>query len=763
MRGPSASWGLLFALAVACSDASSGAGDPPGDGGGAAPEPPPPLPVEKQVLDTTLFLGATGTVFADPANALAGQQNAGFGIDVVTPDGGLLRRMFVTFSQHDDVASALQRDAVVVSNDGGGTFGDYRAGVMSSPAFAVELRDGRVVSYGFVPTARTDSGGKTHLTLRAQESRDQGATWQDLRSVATVSLSSPGLGRLCGHPIELGDGTILLEYYGRAAADAGGFRSDLLASTDGGRTFELRGSIAVPPAGYSYPEADVVELQDGSLYAVVRVHGPDGSLRPLLATHSTDGGRTFAPLEPVLLPVNGGAPAPRAGIAPRMTLLPDGVLLLSTGRFDNVIAMSTEPDHVEWRDARVTYVNYPRDTTAAYSDAVLRVHGSSGNTTVEVLAANRAMQFGDNCANGWGCPPADSDYIIDGRNRVWRRFLEVNTPDVGKIDLLSKYRSGAIQVTTDLDWTSADHPRARIEGAFDGSNAYWSSAVKRGGGPGEFVVALDRMVYLTRIGLSIRRGLEASAHVYISLDGEHWDELYEARRRTHRAIEYRVLADPVAATHVKVVVDTDAPCDDDLGDGCAFLNELELYSAIDSFENDPVGGPPRGYSEVTGAWVTGYQAGATSRALRLQDGSASAASRAVWQGVPAAEKTLELALQPIALTSGFLFSITGVDATGAPVDAYHLGVLADGSVAAYDATAGSWQRLSDPGLVAIGETTQVRVEATLDSARILVDGEEIASVAPSSPGATSLSGHVFSSGGTAPTGDHVLVDDVYFR
>jgi hypothetical protein len=30
-------------------------------------------------------------------------------------------------------------------------------------------------------------------------------------------------------------------------------------------------------------------------------------------------------------------------------------------------------------------------------------------------------------------------------------------------------------------------------------------------------------------------------------------------------------------------------------------------------------------------------------------------------------------------------------------------------------------------------------------------------------GAAMLDGHVFSSGGTVPTGDDVMIDDVYFR
>jgi hypothetical protein len=543
----------------------------------------------------------------------------------------------------------------------------------------------------------------------------------------------------------------------------GGYRAELLASSDGGRTFVVRGNIAVPPINESYPEPDVVELPDGSLYSVFRHHsGP--SLSPLLWARSTDAGVTWSKPAPILLPFDGAPPATRVGINPRLMLLPNGVLVLSSGRNDNFVAVSTEPDRVEWRDAKVTYVNHPTATTAGYGPDILRVHGSSGNTGLESLETNRALQFGDNCANGWGCPAADSGHTVDNRNRVWRRFIEVVTPDVGKIDLLSKLQRGLIHVATDMTWSSPAHPRARVDGAFDGSTEYWSSAVKQGG-KGELTIQLDRTYELTRIGLSIRRGERASASVYTSLDGVTFcpAPIVNAADRTHRAMEYFSLARPVLAAYVKVVTEASASCEAELGASCSFLNELELYSTVDSFENDPVGSPPRGYTDTSGVSVVMRTEGETRRVLRLTDVSDASIARAVWRSTPAEKKTLELSLRPLALSSAFLFSLSGTDAAGGVVDAFRFGVFPDGSVAHYDAGAKAWVPLVKAGSVPVGRWSRLRVDATLEKFTLLIDGSVVATAPPSTQGAVALDAHAFASGGTKPSGDDALIDDVYFR
>lgn len=145
-----------------------------------------------------------------------------------------------------------------------------------------------------------------------------------------------------------------------------------------------------------------------------------------------------------------------------------------------------------------------------------------------MVESNRVAQVGDNCDVTWACPAADTGFTVDRQNRVWRRYVDVLTPDVGKID---------------------------------------------------HVVRLDRQYTLTRLGLSLRNGRVASGRVYASTDGVAWGTAIATfTDRTHLSIEYV----PVAATarFVKVEVDPSATCDAGLGTGCTMLNELEMYSGL---------------------------------------------------------------------------------------------------------------------------------------------------------------------------------------
>jgi hypothetical protein len=787
---PRTRWACFLGLAslVACSSSSddehargatsgAGAGAATGAGGSGAggsvgtydPHAGVPPYDPTGVVDFALALGGRAPVYEATGNEIAGMVGRGLGIDTLDARDTPVRQVFATFSQHDDVPEALQDFGRLRSSDAGTTFAGYEKGVDLPPQFALQLRDGRVLSYGFKPSARVDSDAGSQLTLEGQSSADDGATWTAFQATVAMPKMAGGtgsVGRLSGHPIELADGSILLPWYGAFAGDVGSYRAELLASSDGGQTFARRGSIAVPPADVAYPEADVVELQDGSLFSVFR-HHQGSALADLRFATSSDGGVTWSAPGNLNIGFDDDS-GPRHGIAPQLVLLPNGVLALSSGRPDNFLAVSTigasMPGQVAFEQALVTYVNYPSSTTASYGSAVLRVHGSSGNTGLVVVDANRLAQLGDNCANGWGCPPADSGYHIDGKNRVWRRFVEAVTPDVGKIDLRGKVESGAIDVESNMTWTSGTHRRAGVEGAFDGSNDYWSSAVAAEA-EGTLTLRLDREYDLTRVGLSIRRDFAGSASVSLSGDGKAWTDapIVDAQGRTHRAMEYFVLPEPLLARWVKVVVSTSAPCDADVGAGCAFLNELELYSTIDSFENDPVGSPPRGYQDVVSAWVTDYQTGAMGRALRLVDDSDSSMATARWVGAPRAARLFELAVLPVELPGGFLFGIEGVDELGASVATYHFAVFPDGSVNRYDALAEAWAPLTGAGVVPIGSVTRLRVEATVEEATLFADGEAIATVHPSAAGATLLRGHVLSSSGTAPVGDQLLIDDVYFQ
>ena len=82
------------------------------------------------------------------------------------------------------------------------------------------------------------------------------------------------------------------------------------SSTDGGRTWTLRGVVPLIPGttAEQYHEAHVVELPDGRLVGMIRMqnHGDAPRLEDLGLVHfslvqtgSQDGGRTWAPVQPL--------------------------------------------------------------------------------------------------------------------------------------------------------------------------------------------------------------------------------------------------------------------------------------------------------------------------------------------------------------------------------------------------------------------------------------------------------------------------------
>jgi hypothetical protein len=443
------------------------------------------------------------------------------------------------------------------------------------------------------------------------------------------------------------------------------------------------------------------------------------------------------------------------GISPQLMLMPNGVMVLRSGRPDNWVAISTNGQGTGWV-GQLTYRNCPSDG--------YRFHGSTGNGGIAYRSANRMIVVGDNCELTWACnKTAETDFTVDKQNRIWRRFADVLTPDVGRIDLATKYRQGTVTVSGNMADTVAGHPRARVDGAFDGSTEYWSSAVHVGG-PGSYVLKLDRTYPLTKVGLSLRNGRVATGRVYTSMDGITWSSapVASAVNRTHLAMEYFTFTAPVPARYVKVEVDASPRCEAGLGSSCAFLNELELYSTIDSFENDPAGNRPRGFRNLVLSWVSQAESAGNDSAwaLRVVDNDPNQQARASWIGAASATKTLEFRVKPTALAHSFLFDVLGRTSAGDQVAAYHFAATSAGVLRWYDGSA--WHNLTGAGVVRVGTWQTIRVTATLTSASVSVNGTTVASGIARSRVAASLVGYTFASDGTTSTGDDVYFDDVLF-
>ncbi|MFL6073815.1 MAG: discoidin domain-containing protein [Mycobacteriales bacterium] len=665
--------------------------------------------------------------------------------DTVAADGSPVRELAARFQLSPDKVSATPRSGQVTSTDGGVSWpsSTYTEAVPAVTGVG-RLRDGTLLGYAFKGDAADHFMGYRSI--------DGGQTWVGEETPFELGAGTATSGRLQSAPLELPDGTILVPYYDGAG------RAQVEASTDGGHSFTRRGILADRTDHDAYNESSIAQLPSGRLVSVIR-HQHDGDLAIPAEVFSSDNGATWtAPANLSVSfpygydPIDDNTKA-LIGVAPDLKLMPNGVLVLRSGRPDNWVAISSNGQGTGWI-GQLTYRNCP-----SVGD---RTHGSTGYGGIDYLGDNRAVVVGDNCEMTWACVLAsETNFTIDKHPRVWRRWIDVLTPDVGRIDLATKYRKGEITVGGDMTTAVAGHPRAGVGGAFDGSTEYWSSAV-HAGGPGTFVLNLDRTYPLTKIGLSLRNGRPASGRVYTSMDGTNWgDPVATISDHTDLAMEYFTLSTPVSARYVKVELDATGDCDSGLGATCAFLNEMELYSAIDSFENDPVNNRPRGFTTITTSWVsqrTGDLADNDSTsALRIIDNNTGAQSQVTWPGTATATKTLEFRLKAVSLL-GFLFDLKGTTSAGATTTAYHLAVGKDGDIRRHDGS--SWITVAPAGTIAEGKWYTIRVTATTTSASIAVNGTTVATGIPATAATSALTGYTMASNGTGSSGDNYLVDDI---
>jgi hypothetical protein len=700
-----------------------------------------------------------GQVYDPPGNPQAAFPTAS-SHDIVGPTGANAKQVDVQFGEGLDSTTDNTPPAYITSTDGAVTFPTSSKGNTKFAGPYTTLRDGSLLGVDFKPV----SFSGTTTTFRMYRSTDNGATWTSWDAVAETGAHLLGEGRTHRAPLELADGRILVSFYASVSEDNTSNnrrpnRAMVAISSDGGHSFPSSAPLAKGTDTNMYNEAAVAQLNNGNLVSVIRHHTYNTSSKawdlsiPVEVT-STNGTSWSAPANLSVTFPHGYDPYDDSskallGVAPNLTLAPNGILVLSSGRPDNWVAMSTNGAGTGWVGEE-TYRNCPTSGN--------RLHGSTGNTGLTSVQSNRIVQVGDNCDVTWACPSADTGFTVAKEQYIWRRFVDVLTPDVGKIDLASKYHKNKVHVDTNMTFTTATHPRTGVAGAFDGSTEYWSSAVSANSA-GHFTVTLDKQYDLTRIGLALRNGRAESATVSLSTDGSTWTTPVNVADRTDLAVNYQAFATPQPARYVRVDIPATSTCDGDVASSCAFLNELELYSTTDSFENDPLNTRPRGYTELSSSWVTNTDTDDSSRALRIIDGSTTTQARAAGTGPAAPNKTLEFRVNPVALPHSFLIDVRGRNASGTTVTPYQFVVNADGSLGS---NTGTWHTLTAPGAVPIGQWSSVSIAATLTAATFSVNGTAIATTGLRDTGATALSGFVFASNGAQATGDNIVVDDVTF-
>jgi hypothetical protein len=162
--------------------------------------------------------------------------------------------VFASFSTVPDTGTSNPANTRVVSTDGGVTFPAGSYAQAPPPSNATRLRDGTILGYDFKPIGVT----ATTATFRAYRSTDDGNTWTVSDATFELGATLRGGLRTHGAVLELADGAILVSVYGSFTDHpSGGTRSQVEASTDGGRTFVRRGIIADPEGADAYPEAAI--------------------------------------------------------------------------------------------------------------------------------------------------------------------------------------------------------------------------------------------------------------------------------------------------------------------------------------------------------------------------------------------------------------------------------------------------------------------------------------------------------------------------
>jgi hypothetical protein len=287
------------------------------------------------------------------------------------------------------------------------------------------------------------------------------------------------------------------------------------------------------------------------------------------------------------------------------------------------------------------------------------------------------------------------------------------------------------------------------------------------------------------VGLSLAIGGTAGATVQTRLNaGDPWSTWYTVADQRSYALKYSATT-PRAARYVRVLVGASSICPPGVGSPCSQLNEIELYADdVDSFENDPVNGIPRGYSvdHTTddggvghqGVWVSqSTSESGSGRVLRIVDDSTVHLPAVRRIDAPGGTKTLGFRFHPeqwrpagAGASSAFMFDVLASPVAGVRQVAYHLAIWNDGTVKYHDGS--GWKQIGavpavNPSTSCVGGCvwTAIQVRATTSAATVSVNGAAIGEASRHDRTTTDLTGHQFSASSLADTAETFLVDDIY--
>jgi hypothetical protein len=654
-----------------------------------------------------------------------------------------VKKVFLTWGAQPDVATVDSVNGTAVSDDSAKSFNNTRQTAWTGLNM-IRVADGSLLSTEFIP--EWTDGSHNAVYLKVWRSTDQGETWKLTKSRFAppdgVEFDPAGFDRgmrVWRNPILLPDGTVLQPAYTRFKGDPRQ-RSILLQTKDAGRTWTLRSTIRMPTAAQGTNEVALSHTTDGRLLAVMRTEG--GSTN-LLKAFSEDDGLTWTPADEVRGPENIGA-----GLAsPVLALQPNGMLLLSYGRPDNHLLVSSDGTGKVWDDHKLVFANPPSQVGPG------RLHGSSANTAVIAVESNRSVYFYDECHTTWACKQYNEKFGI------WATYVDAVGPGTGKIDVASKLAANSVQLAGDFAAGDKPFPEQRPEGAFDGSSEPRASTVLASNDMDtapSMTLTLDRSYSLDRIGLMLGAGQPQDATMQLSMDGTTWSApVVTATNVRDYAMRYTTFP-AQQARYVKVTGPAGKKTP---------VTELELYASnVDTYENEAPFGIPRGYTDALNATVTDIELGGNQsrRSMRLLDYYTDQLAKITKVAPDRPHQVATFDMATLDFRTGFGFSVKGRSA-GALTTRWQF-LLQPGAAGAnptlrvYNGTA--WTTIGTLNKQFTQSTwLPVSVDATTSQATVTIDGQVFTTTA-TNQAADALAGVTFGSAGTSSYGMEIFIDDL---
>ena len=401
------------------------------------------------------------------------------------------------------------------------------------------------------------------------------------------------------------------------------------------------------------------------------------------------------------------------------------------------LAFSTDGNGTTWSNITETF------------SAVDGVSESTGYTSVAPVSAHQFVQEGDT-GTSWSYA---SQHPTPDPFSIQQKIVDMVRTQRNRIDLANKVAAGAVTITTDMTYSNSANPEARIAGAYDGSTNYWSGAFKSAT-TGSYTIDLQTSQTLTSVGVCLKYNATESATVDYSTNGTSWTTIKTYTNAKHNAINYT--DSTITARYIRVNMTG--------GTSPISVNEIELYTRADTFENYAYGVVPYGYtSPANGFWVTetvtplpsGYQ---SKRALIMYDGQTGAQPSITKTTTAATSKTLDFRYRSKTFATNGAHQFYVRSGT---TNVYHLAVFSDGSIRYYN---GSWVVLAAAGTVPTDTWTDIKTVATISpaTASVYVNGVLKGTALRENTGPTTMDNFMFATTGTAPIGDEALLDDIDF-